>query len=57
MLQRSHAGGKAVRHDGPPFEESYGERITRASLCGSIRRALTLVRLSDAVLAGEAATR
>jgi hypothetical protein len=46
----------AARHDEPVFEESYGEPITRASLFDSIRRALALVRLPDAFLAGGAAT-
>jgi hypothetical protein len=57
MLERSRACGIAARHDEPVFEESYGKPITRASLFDSIRRALALVRLSDALLSGKAATR
>jgi hypothetical protein len=56
VLERSRVCGIAAPHNVPVFEEAHGEPISRASLYGSIRRALTLVRLSDAFLSGEAAT-
>jgi hypothetical protein len=51
--ERAAVGHAAARHDEPVFAESYGERITRETLFDSIRRALALVRLSDAHLSGK----
>jgi hypothetical protein len=52
IVERSRACGTVAPHDTAVFSESYGEPITRASLAASIRRALMLVRLSDAFLSG-----
>src|ERR1700733_3178852 len=57
ILDRARVCSIAARHDEPVFDESFGEPITRTSLSGSIRRALVLVRLSDALLSGKVASR
>ncbi|MEA2719537.1 MAG: hypothetical protein QOJ39_1401 [Candidatus Eremiobacteraeota bacterium] len=54
IAERAAVGHVAARHDEPVFVESHGERITRETLFDSIRRALALVRLSDAFLSGKA---
>lgn len=45
--ERYRVSGIAPSHDDVVFDESYGERITRATLSASIRRAMALVRLSQ----------
>jgi hypothetical protein len=47
IRERSRVSGTMPAHDVPVFDESYGERITRATLSASIRRAMALVRLSE----------
>ena len=54
ILDRAAVCHAAARYDEPVFVESHGERITRETLFDSIRRALALVRLSDAYLSGKA---
>lgn len=51
--ERFRASGIAPAHDAAVFDESYGERITRATLSASIRRAMALVRLSQAYCSSE----
>ncbi|MDB5070236.1 MAG: hypothetical protein JWM87_1347 [Candidatus Eremiobacteraeota bacterium] len=53
IVERAAVRHAAARCDEPVFVESHGERITRETLFDSIRRALALVRLSDAYLSGK----
>ena len=53
IVQRPRVSGAIAAHNVPVFGESYGEPITRTSLSDSIRRAITLVRLSDAILGAQ----
>jgi hypothetical protein len=57
IAERARVCHVAVRHDEPVFAESCGQRITRETLFDSIRRALALVRLSEAFAAAEAEPR
>jgi len=54
IQERSHVSGTASAPEVAVFDESYGERITRATLSASIRRAMALVRLSQVYYSSEA---
>lgn len=53
IQEHSRVAGIAPAHDVAVFDESYGERITRATLSASIRRAIALVRLSHTHFSSE----
>ena len=53
IVERSRVSSSASANDVAVFDESYGERITRATLSASIRRAMALVRLSHVYFSSE----
>lgn len=57
IKERSRVSSIGSAGNVPVFDESDGERITRATLSASIHRAMALVRLSEAYFSGEVTLR